>query len=591
MTGQLRRSGIPPVGGMPWGTHFCLFFETAADLLETSIPYFVAGLEQRELCFWLYSEPLTEASITEAFERAMPGYASYRERGAIVLQPARAWYYREGVLDWPGLRAAWEKLTQESRQKGFAGLRIAGCNTWLEEEQWDTFQQYEQDFDDAASGMQMIVLCAYPLATTGAAGILDVAHSHELAIAKRKGVWDMVETPALRLKQLAQRNRQQFTIAELGQTAIRARELDTLLNEAATCAAETLGTGRSILWEVQPEQNCMFLRASAGWPELPLGATVPLEDASPALRAVQQDRPLVIADVANDTRFTKSWVLRNYGVASVLAAVIRGRERPWGLLSVHSMTPRTFSDDDTEFLQSMANVVALAIERDEHERAERGKEDERVRLLARMEALSRRLLLAQEEERRRLSIELHDQLGQILTAVKINIGSAPPRLGDAMENIDQAMQSVRDLALELRPSVLDDLGLGAALRSHADRFAQQAGLELHLSVEEIPRLDPPVATACFRVAQEALTNVARHASAKNVWLELHRASDAVELIVRDDGLGFDLDAASDRAVRGASLGLIGMQERVSFAAGALAIRTAPGRGTEVCARFPLRGAA
>jgi signal transduction histidine kinase len=152
------------------------------------------------------------------------------------------------------------------------------------------------------------------------------------------------------------------------------------------------------------------------------------------------------------------------------------------------------------------------------------------------------------------------------------------------------MQSIRDLALDLRPSVLDDFGLPAALRWYVDRLARAASVEAHLAIEDVPRLEPELETACFRVAQEALTNVARHARAKSVWLGLRYDGARLELSVRDDGTGFDVQAAHDRAGAGASMGLLGMRERVSLLGGELEITCPPAGGTELRVHFPLRRA-
>jgi signal transduction histidine kinase len=258
-------------------------------------------------------------------------------------------------------------------------------------------------------------------------------------------------------------------------------------------------------------------------------------------------------------------------------------------LSVASARPRRFAEDDLRLLQVVADRVAPAVER--------GRLIETVRAgREQLRALSRRLLTAQEEERRRLAVELHDELGQVLTAVKISLGSlaresgasaAPAHLNDATASVDRAMERVRDLALDLRPSLLDDLGLGAAIRSHADKFARTTQIETRLSIDAVPRLPPDLETACFRVAQEALTNVARHARARNVWVDLHLDAEALDLRVRDDGIGFDAKLARERAMGGASMGLLGMQERVALAGGEYELKDRPEGGTEVRARFPL----
>jgi signal transduction histidine kinase len=143
----------------------------------------------------------------------------------------------------------------------------------------------------------------------------------------------------------------------------------------------------------------------------------------------------------------------------------------------------------------------------------------------------------------------------------------------------------------LRPSVLDDLGLAAAVRWYGDRFARTMHIDTHLSIDAVPKLSPELETACFRVAQEALTNVARHAQARNVWVDLHLVAEALDLRVRDDGIGFDAGVARNRAIGGASVGLLGMQERVSLAGGEYELSTRPGGGTEVRARLPLGGKA
>jgi signal transduction histidine kinase len=261
-----------------------------------------------------------------------------------------------------------------------------------------------------------------------------------------------------------------------------------------------------------------------------------------------------------------------------------------GVVVVSSKRARRFSAEELQLMGLVADRVAPAIEMARLvERVRGGRERQRV--------LARRLFKAQEEERRRLAVELHDELGQVLTAVKINLGSLeravdktvpPHQLRDAIASVDQAMQRVRDLALDLRPSVLDDLGLAAALRWYFDRFARGSQVEARAAIDPVPPLEAELETACFRVAQEAMTNVARHARARHVWLELRALGEGIELGVRDDGIGFDVGAARERAAGGTSMGLLGMQERVSLVGGELEIVSAPGRGTAVRALFGIQ---
>ncbi len=218
---------------------------------------------------------------------------------------------------------------------------------------------------------------------------------------------------------------------------------------------------------------------------------------------------------------------------------------------------------------------------------------------ARLRALSGRVVQVQEEERRALSRELHDEIGQGLTAVKVRLQSlgragaggaytiSTGNLEATLGVVTHLLERVRGLSLDLRPMQLDDLGLGVALSSLAARSAASAGWRLHMN-EDLPaaRLAPDLELACYRVAQEALTNVMRHACASEVWVDLRQVEQTLLLMVRDNGCGFDL--ATARSPSGPPhLGMLGMEERVINMAGRLEIQTRPGEGTEVRARFPV----
>ena len=214
-----------------------------------------------------------------------------------------------------------------------------------------------------------------------------------------------------------------------------------------------------------------------------------------------------------------------------------------------------------------------------------------------LKALSQRVLEAQELERRRVALELHDELGQSLTAIKINL-QLSERFKDQssselnQENIrivEEALKQVRHLATTLRPSMLDDLGLAPALKWMAEQTAQRCGFVVTFHHERAQsRLAAEIEIACFRIVQEALTNVARHANARQVDIKLTREHDELLLCVQDDGSGFDLAALHDRAVAGGSLGVLGMQERFTLLGGTLGIDSSPGAGSTVQLRCPWR---
>ncbi len=220
---------------------------------------------------------------------------------------------------------------------------------------------------------------------------------------------------------------------------------------------------------------------------------------------------------------------------------------------------------------------------------------------ARLQQLSRRLLQVQELERRHIARELHDEIGQVLTVAKIHLQSAAfapeartilPQIEEPIALLDRLLKQVRSLSLDLRPPLLDDLGLVHALHWLLQQHHGRPNTpHVHLTTDPLlGRCDPTLETTCFRIAQEALTNALRHSRAKNVHVSLAIQNGNLRLAVRDDGIGFDAAAARLRAERSGSLGLLGMHERASLAGGALTLLSAPERGTEVEAIFPLSNA-
>ena len=215
-----------------------------------------------------------------------------------------------------------------------------------------------------------------------------------------------------------------------------------------------------------------------------------------------------------------------------------------------------------------------------------------------LQMFSRQLIEAQEEERRRIARELHDQIGQVLTAVKMNLhtvqrvtngSDAGSYIRDNIEAVDEALRLVRDLSVDLRPPLLDDLGLVTALRWYVDRYAKRTGIAAEVKVklpDQNARFSRELETACFRIAQEALTNVVRHARATGVSLRLTKDEDLLVLSVKDNGVGFDPEALRRRAPRAVTLGLLGMQERAHAAGGDVEIVSEVSKGTEIRLKLP-----
>jgi signal transduction histidine kinase len=211
--------------------------------------------------------------------------------------------------------------------------------------------------------------------------------------------------------------------------------------------------------------------------------------------------------------------------------------------------------------------------------------------------LSHRLLQAQENERRHIARDLHDEIGQALTALKLNLrevqGLNEPvpvmtLVGDSVQITDQLIQRIRNLALDLRPSLLDELGLVSALQWHVTRQAERAGWIIEYVAQEFEhRLSPELEIICFRVAQEAVTNVMRHAKATHLRVALTQNEQGIELLVQDNGVGFDVVGGRASSRLGLSLGLLSMEERVHLAGGIIDVQSRPQEGTTITVRIPI----
>jgi two-component system sensor histidine kinase UhpB len=214
--------------------------------------------------------------------------------------------------------------------------------------------------------------------------------------------------------------------------------------------------------------------------------------------------------------------------------------------------------------------------------------NQRLRLLTQFVAL-------QEEERRRVARDLHDEIGQSLTAVLLGLraleqtpaADGRQRLGELRATVTQTLREVRRLARGLRPLALDHLGLGPALERYAEDFTQAHGIPVKVEAAGPGPLPAAVETAAYRIVQEALTNTAKHAAAKKARVVVTRRPSALHVLIEDDGRGFDAGAIRRASAEGTCLGLSGMRERAALLGGSIALDAQPGRGTRVSVLLPL----
>jgi signal transduction histidine kinase len=388
-----------------------------------------------------------------------------------------------------------------------------------------------------------------------------------------------------------QRRRQAETLAGLTGTIVANLDLDTVLQQTVEAARDLVKSDRAQIALRDPDADIMVMRYGA--PDQ-LGGTLQ------GLRiekgkglgglAWARRRPVRTDNQVEDQALSRDYdhIVRAEGLGAVLAVPIVIGNDVEGLLYVDNAAPRGFGEHDETVLTALAVHAAVAIQNAwlfEHARAAND----------RLAVLSRRLIEVEEDERRHLARELHDGLGQELAVLGLELAQLAPgsdrRQAEALESslriVDRLMEHVRNRSLDLHPSVLDDLGLVAALDWYVERQARGSGVRAVVAATP-PNLRWPAAieTVCFRVAQEALRNAIKHGRPRRVRVELRESRARLILSVRDDGAGFDVAHARRNASQGRSLGVLAMQERVQLAGGELRIESSPGGGTLVQASFP-----
>ena len=511
--------------------------------------------------------------------------------------------------------------------------------------------------------------------------------------------------------------RRQAVVAELGKMALRGEAISTLMGRIVDVVAKTLSVEYCKILELLPDQNVLLLRAGVGWHEGLVGkAVVPAGRDTQAGYTLQTDGPVIVENLLTEQRFSGPPLLHEHHIISGSSVIIQGSARPWGVLGIHTSQQRLFTQDDVNFLQSIANILAEALELKDSvdelrqsekkfrgllesaadgivitnaeglieivnahlesmtgydrveligqpvevlvpERYTRHKHDlmnflrnpaprlmgnqrpplavrckdgseflaeislvplrlatgtvvsttirnitEQVRaeqssrdVQDRLRRLTTRMHAAREEERTRVAREIHDELGQSLTGLKMDLswlsGRIPRTWTAVMERVramivlvESTINFVRGLATSLRPAILDDLGLKAAIEWQIQGFAARTGCRYRLDLTSVDiGVDNNRDTTIFRIFQEALTNIARHAKAGLVEIALHRADARLVLTVSDNGTGIPQKKLTDNQ----SLGLIGMRERASAMGGEVQIETANGQGTRIILTIPL----
>ena len=706
-----RKSGIDVLGDLPWGSHFCVFYETRQDLLDVILPFFKAGLEGNELNVWVISNPFlptTEEAVL-ALEKVVPDVRRLLENGRLEIFSEPDWYLKKNDFSVENLLKALQEKVSAARTRGFDGIRASGDLFWLEQKYWTAFYSYERQLHDLIAEAPAIVMCSYPLPKFGGADVLDIVQAHQFAISRRQGKWELIESPALvqsggetkKISELLQakkgpapRNQAMGYMAAVVSVVVALLVAKNLVDAPVSlllCAiifgAMFGGTGPGLaatllsllsfaFFFMRPNQlgnvsltewsRFLIFGLSSIFVVLLVAAQTntarslrraydvlsvtirKLRETNGALRLEIKERthtgdelrlayqrlsylventPLAVIEFDKDLNIQRwsgraeeifGWKASEVLHKNVDDADFRiiydedktavdkvNEELKQGAVNRNISLNRNYTKSgdviDSEWHNSVlrderGNVIAiLSLVQNVTER--RKAEDTLNRSYAEIRQLSNHLQNIREEERAHIAREIHDELGQQLTVLKMDIlglnkrlngadAATHEKIGEIVDLLDTTVRSVRRISSELRPSLLYNLGLVAAIEWQVREFEKRSGIRtVFIEPAEELYLADPVKNGLFRIFQESLTNAGRHANASKIIVSLERINGQLILTVEDNGQGFEMEKIGAKL----TLGILGMKERCKMMGGTFEIKSSLAKGTTVSVAVPYHG--
>lgn len=719
MASELRKSGISVVGDVPWGTHFCTFYETTQDLLDILVPFFKTGLENKEFCLWIISnsELLTIEEARNALRSVRVDLDSDLSEGRIELVRHDQWFLDGEGFDIKRVAHRFKDKLNQALAKGYAGMRVNGSPAWLYKYDDKELVNFERSVDELYPNLRIIASCTYPIPKSDAGVLLDVAEAHRFVITRRRGNWEILETPELmQAKQEIRRLNE-----ELEQRVIeRTRELTAANEELKIEMAERKRAEEALRESQRKLEEAQRIAHVGHWERdldtdliiwsdeiyrifglSPREKDLPLTEWRHMLHPEDRERVSLAIDEAQrggrrydveyrimrpdgEVRYVHSHgdVIRDeqgrprraFGIAQDLTErkraeeALRKSENLWrtifndAAIGIAIVNPEgrpvetnpafqkllgytkeelrhlwfvdfTHPDDTIKELplhQEMiegkrdhyqmekryirkdgqvrwVNLIASVIPAEQpgeffgvgmvEDITERKHAEEQLQTsTTQLRALSESLRRAREEEGIRIARELHDELGSALTSIKWSLleldkvsseegkRGAREKIAEMVGVADSTINTVRRISSELRPGVLDELGLVAAVEWHAQQFEEHTGIVCRFdSLVDDVELNGEQATVVFRIFQEAMTNILRHAQATEVNILIEQDEGEFVIEIRDNGRG--ITESERRGIR--SLGLVGMRERAHSIGGEIEINGIAGKGTVLIARFPI----
>lgn len=403
----------------------------------------------------------------------------------------------------------------------------------------------------------------------------------------------MTEELARSREEVIGRNKELEALNAIAATVSRSLDLNQVLNGAMSKVLEVTGVEAGWVFLVEGDDGKLSLAAYAGLSESLIDdEKIPHLHDCPCTEVLRTGETIV-ANGLPKCRWLRSVAEHNGGFRSHASIPLKSKDKVLGIMNIASKEVQRFTADEIRLLSAIGHQVAVAIENARLYAEVQRKEEIRGQLLE-------KIISVQEEERKRIARELHDDSAQALTALLMTLEAAettlPPEFEQLRERLGRiklltvrALGEIRRLILDLRPASLDDLGLVAAIRWYAENYLENLGIKVNIDAASFRvRLPAEIETALFRIVQEAINNIAKHARASYVKIRIELVDSRVIATVEDDGQGFNVESAlgTQNSLRG--LGLLGMQERVELLGGSISVRSEVGKGTTISVAVPVR---
>jgi len=547
----IRKTGIDILDNVPWGSHFCLFYETEEDLIDILVPYFKAGLENNEFCVWVTSEPLNEKKARDALRDAIPDFDRYLRKEQIRIVSDLEWYLKNNVFDLQRVLNAWADQLNQALSSGFAGMRVAGNMSGFGKEVWGEFADYEKEVNNVIDKYRMLAICSYCIDECETAEIIDVVNCHQSAIIRREGKWEVIESG------------ERKKIME----ALRASESKyrTLLEDLPEKV-------------FLKDKNSVYVSCNENYAR---DFKIKAEEIAGKTDYDFYPKELAEKYRADDRRIMKSGKTEDVNEKYIQ----NGRE-----LIVHTIkTPvRDKEGNVTGILGIFWDITA-----------QRQAQKKLLAYQKQLRDLASEMSLTEERQCKHIATELHDQVAQNLILFKINLGQLrgtdlPAELikplDEIYKHLDRTINDMRSLTFDLGSPTLYELGLEAAVREFLSEEVQQKhGIKTEFVDDAQPRpLEDDVRVVLYRAVLELLINVIKHANAQHVKVSIYKEKNKIRINVMDDGIGFICPIKNLASNKAGGFGLFSVRERLNYLGGSLEIDSKPGHGTRVTLVMPTK---